>query len=289
VDPSNHAVIYAVQSTRASNGDRVEGLLKTSDDSQTWQQSVPPMLERPLLHVLELAVSPADSRVLYMALGVNSTWAFQRSLDAGATWTTLESSTVQQGICQWRVGLLRPHPTDSRRVFRSETCSAGFSVMALHYESVDQSLDQGTTWRPIFDPERTYIGPLVGGSGAQPRRLFVLDRRLMGLSPGSIYRSDDDGGTWANAFQLDRVPEKTQPYFKVVALDPNDPNRLFAAWSCADCGVQVSLDGGASWAPFGRQDIGRVNDVLLGIDGHNVYSATDQGVWRMSLVPNEGG
>jgi hypothetical protein len=157
----------------------------------------------------------------------------------------------------------------------------------LHFAAVAQSFDQGTTWQPMFSPERAYVGPLVGGSGVLPGRFFVLDRRLMALSPGSVFRSDDDGATWDRLFQLDRVPEQVQPDFRALALDPNDPDRLFAAWSCSGCGVQTSFDGGVSWAPFGRQDVGRVNDVLLGVDGRNVYAATDQGVWRMSLVPNE--
>jgi hypothetical protein len=284
VDPSNHTVMYAVQSTLAPNGDRVEGLLKTSDDAQTWQPSVPPMLERPQLHVLELAVSPADSRVLYLALGLNSTFELRRSLDGGATWSTLTSQTVQ-ATCSWGVSLLYPHPTDPRRVFMSETCSAGFTLSQLHFATVGHSFDQGTTWQSVFSPERAFVGPLVGGSGADPARLFLADRPLMALFPGSVYRSDDDGVTWERVFQLDKVPERIQPDFRVLALDPNNPDRLFAGWSCAECGVQASFDGGVSWAPFGRQDTGRVNDVLLGIDGRNVYAATDQGVWRMSLAP----
>jgi hypothetical protein len=34
---------------------------------------------------------------------------------------------------------------------------------------------------------------------------------------------------------------------------------------------------------LGRQDIGAVSDLALGVDGRNLYAATDQGLWRLPL------
>jgi hypothetical protein len=48
--------------------------------------------------------------------------------------------------------------------------------------------------------------------------------------------------------------------------------------------VTASFDAGRSWSPLGRQDLGTLYDLALGIDGQNLYAATDQGVWRLALA-----
>jgi photosystem II stability/assembly factor-like uncharacterized protein len=47
--------------------------------------------------------------------------------------------------------------------------------------------------------------------------------------------------------------------------------------------VAASLDGGESWADFGRQDIGAVSDLAVSAGDGWLFAATDQGVWRWPL------
>jgi hypothetical protein len=47
--------------------------------------------------------------------------------------------------------------------------------------------------------------------------------------------------------------------------------------------VAASLDGGATWADLGRQDIGAVSDLAVDVDGGWLFAATDQGLWRWRL------
>ena len=35
---------------------------------------------------------------------------------------------------------------------------------------------------------------------------------------------------------------------------------------------------------LGRQDLGTIADLALGIDGVNLYAASDQGLWRLNLM-----
>ena len=47
--------------------------------------------------------------------------------------------------------------------------------------------------------------------------------------------------------------------------------------------VRVTGGSGATWTDLGTIPVAQVNDLMLGIDGANLYAATDQGVWRRGL------
>jgi hypothetical protein len=77
--------------------------------------------------------------------------------------------------------------------------------------------------------------------------------------------------------------------------DPSQPDRLYVGLneyvgSFQDrlriaSRVKTSQDGGQTWMDLGQQDPGAIVDLALGIDGQNLYLATDQGLWRLSLSP----
>ena len=51
----------------------------------------------------------------------------------------------------------------------------------------------------------------------------------------------------------------------------------------------ASNDGGASWTDLGQEDIGaEIRDLALGIDGANLYAATEGGVFRLNLTQSDG-
>ena len=66
-----------------------------------------------------------------------------------------------------------------------------------------------------------------------------------------------------------------------LAVDPTDPDRVYAGLT--GTGVKVSTDGGITWADLGRQDLPVIHDLVLGVDGRNLYCATDGGVYRLPL------
>ena len=47
--------------------------------------------------------------------------------------------------------------------------------------------------------------------------------------------------------------------------------------------MAASVDGGATWSDLGRQDIGAVSDLALGVDGRNLYAATAP--WIVAAAP----
>lgn len=78
-----------------------------------------------------------------------------------------------------------------------------------------------------------------------------------------------------------------------LAYDPAVPDRVYVgvnenvreSSNTRRVGRRVitSGDGGATWMNLSEQDIGAIQALALGIDGRNLYAATDQGVWRLPL------
>jgi hypothetical protein len=90
-----------------------------------------------------------------------------------------------------------------------------------------------------------------------------------------IYKTENDGFTWTKGTGL---PKATK-VFK-IAIDPNNPNHLFAAlgdqWANygeTDCGLYVSYDAGLNWSRIKRTANLQVSDVQFDpSNGNRVYA-----------------
>src|SRR5439155_141991 len=87
--------------------------------------------------------------------------------------------------------------------------------------------DAGRTWQPIFDSEPTQSIGALAVAPSDPNVLYVgsgegLLRPDLSVGNG-IYRSSDGGVSWSHRGLTDaqQIPE--------LAVDPGDPNRVFAA------------------------------------------------------------
>ena len=95
-------------------------------------------------------------------------------------------------------------------------------------------------------------------------------------------RSDDDGATWTERLRFPSADRGVG--LRALAYDPLTPDRVYVGLSGLEQGARTSADGGVTWSAFGLD--GRdVRALALGIDGLNLYAATDQGVWRLRLAP----
>jgi hypothetical protein len=113
--------------------------------------------------------------------------------------------------------------------------------------------------------------------------------------PSEVLRSDDDGATWTPILTFPHAYDQGVQVAPFIALDaiaynPAAPDQVYVSTREVVSfegeygrGVKASMDGGATWSDLGTVDIGVVRDLALGIDGQNLYAATDTGVWRMSL------
>jgi photosystem II stability/assembly factor-like uncharacterized protein len=114
-----------------------------------------------------------------------------------------------------------------------------------------KSDDYGRTWTPIFDEQPTQSIGAIAVAASDPNVVYVasgegLQRPDLSVGNG-IYRSSDAGRTWTHLGLRDgqQIP--------ALAIDPHNPNRLFAAvlghpyGANPERGLFRSTDGGANW------------------------------------------
>src|SRR6266404_2416699 len=116
---------------------------------------------------------------------------------------------------------------------------------------VFKTADYGRTWQPIFDDQPTGSVGAMAVSVSHPDIIYVgsgegLLRPDLSVGDG-IYKSIDAGKTWTHLGMRDgqQIP--------ALAIDPRDPNRLFAAvlghpyGANQERGIFRSKDGGVTW------------------------------------------
>ncbi len=114
-----------------------------------------------------------------------------------------------------------------------------------------KSDDYGRTWTPIFDHESTQSIGAIAVAPSDPSIIYVasgegLHRADLSVGNG-IYKSTDAGKTWTHLGLRDgfQIP--------ALAIDPRDPNRVFAAvlghpyGPNEERGLFRSTDGGQTW------------------------------------------
>lgn len=114
-----------------------------------------------------------------------------------------------------------------------------------------KSEDYGRSWNPIFDKESTQSIGAIAVSPSDPNVIYVasgegLHRPDLSVGNG-IYKSTDAGKTWTHLGLRDgqQIP--------ALAIDPRDPNKVFAAvlghpyGPSEERGIYRSTDGGQNW------------------------------------------
>jgi hypothetical protein len=277
VDPKSHATIYV---------GATDGLYKTDDDAATWKLILPTTPEAPWLQAA--AVSPADTQVVYAALGNQQSRLLRivRSPDGGATWETASERSLSPMVsCTWAVPLLQPHGTDPKRLFLAANCNRTGATANL-----EQSLDRGTTWVEVYKAKQAEPYWLIGGTADAPG-LFLVGLQNDTRGGGyTVARSTDDAATWTTVAEHFGGGTATASGLNVtlggLATDPTRVDRMLVALNQSEgpqrlaSQLRLSSDGGASWADVAAPAVTRVSDVVFGIDGRMVFAATDTGVWR---------
>lgn len=152
-----------------------------------------------------------------------------------------------------------------------------------------KSDDYGRTWNPMFDAQPTQSIGAIAVAPSDPNIVYAasgegLHRPDLSVGNG-IYRSSDAGKTWTHLGLQDgqQIP--------ALAVDPHDPNRLFAAvlghpyGPSSERGVFRSTDGGATWKKVLYKDENTgASDVEMDPSNPNVIYA---GLWEVRQGPWE--
>ncbi|GAC1403999.1 MAG: hypothetical protein NVSMB64_06560 [Candidatus Velthaea sp.] len=149
-----------------------------------------------------------------------------------------------------------------------------------------RSRDGGTTWSQVSG-HGFPVGPLgrigIAIAPSRPQRVYAVVQSRA----GTIWRSDDAGGTWQRA-STDTMPAQRPFYFSHLAVDPKNPDHVIAI----SMYLSESKNGGRTWkhlmgnvhvdnhALWWSHDGRRLID---GNDGGIAYSNDAGGTWAMPL------
>jgi|HubBroStandDraft_4_1064222.scaffolds.fasta_scaffold00004_145 photosystem II stability/assembly factor-like uncharacterized protein len=154
-----------------------------------------------------------------------------------------------------------------------------------------KSDNAGRTWTPIFDGEPTGSIGALAVAPSNPQIVYAgsgegLQRPDLSIGDG-IYKSTDGGASWTHLGLRDGEQIAS------MAVDPNDPNRLFVAvlghpyGSNPERGIYRSLDGGTTFQRvlYKNDDTGGFAVALDPHDSKIVYAT----LWAARQAPWEIG
>jgi photosystem II stability/assembly factor-like uncharacterized protein len=169
-------------------------------------------------------------------------------LSAVAGWTQVPESLYQE--LHWR--MIGPFRGGRTRAAAGVPSQPNVFYVAQVNGGVWKTDDYGRTWNPIFDHESTQSIGAIAVAPSDPNIVYVssgegLHRPDLSVGNG-VYKSTDAGKNWTHLGGL--VGGQQIP---ALAVDPRDPNRVFAAvlghpyGPSEERGIYRSTDGGQSW------------------------------------------
>lgn len=273
---------------------RGNGIFVTRDGGETWQQLASTTGED--FHwVNDLLISRHDSKRVYAATRTG-VW---RSTDSGATWTRILATTVKGGCLDFA----ERQDASGDSLF----ASCGTFEQATVYRSKNAQSDPWEAVLSVPNMGRTSLAI----APSKPSTMYAMAAANDTQTLLAVFRSDRDGdpGSWSatvtrddptklNTLLLTNPLLAAQPecqggsattipmgwYCNVIAVDPTDPERVWAA------GVDLfrSDDGGRNFgiasywwgggeASFAHADL---HGILFHPRDQRLFALTDGGVFR---------
>ncbi len=262
-----------VTSTLYANLDAA-GLFKSADSGETWRNIYPD-------YVTRFALKPDDPRTIYLSASSGG-GKLLRSADGGENW---------EAIWEGRPWALGVSPGDPNVLY------IGTQAMT----PVMRSLDGGSSWESASNGL-----PTDGQVTALAVHPVLTDVVYAGFTSGQVYTTADGGAHW----QALAGAAFGETWWRVLAIDPHDPQRIYASgWHGAEF-FGRSLDGGATWESMtlGSGEERFANDIefdasvsgtVYALTFNRIYRTLDAGAtwnvygnapggWRLALNPQTG-
>ncbi len=311
--PSNENILYVGTGEGALSGDSYfgHGVLKSTDGGNTFSQiSANGYFTN--VSISKIVVDKTDPDTLYVGTlrgrgGARRTsppdaspFGVWKSTDGGVNWTMVLTASVNPlefaGITD-----LAMDPQDSQTIFAS-----------LLGRGISKTVDGGLTWTTAMNglptnaqydymPTRFALG-ISRPSIAVSATLYTGFEYVDGSNhyqASTVWKSTDEGGTWAQTLDAGTAPDKvtgycgtsfnsTQCFYdNVIGVDPISPTIVYAIglynYGNGSGGVFRSMDGGDHWTDLGFNLHPDYHAIAIRTDDPaNVAIGNDGGVWVSS-------
>ena len=227
--------------------------------------------------VLDFAVQPGNHSTYYVA-SVGGVW---KTVNAGISWTPVFDSEGS-----FSIGCVTIDPNDPLTVWVGT--GENNSQRSVSYgDGVYKSIDAGKSWTNTGLKNSMHIGKIV----VDPRASNVVYVAAMGplWSPGGdrgLYKTTDGGKNWKRVLEISENTGVSD-----IAMDPRNPDVLYAAayqrrrhvWTLIDGGPESAIykttDAGATWTKIVKglptDDLGRIGLAVAPTSPETVYAIVE--------------
>jgi photosystem II stability/assembly factor-like uncharacterized protein len=237
------------------------GVWKTTSAGRTWYPIFDAVKDASSVGSIEVA--PSDTNVIYVGMGdmitgggINEGNGVYKSTDAGRTWTHMGLDATRQIPSI----LVDPHDPNLVMIAAQGNVHAKTDV-----RGVFRSTDGGKTWsKTLYIDDETGIQKLARAFD-QPNvilattvRHYIAPGAPLASTPAAIpantgtalYRSTDEGLTWANISDAKGLPKLAGRTSVAVAMGTN-AQRMYLI---QNSGLYRSDDGGSTWRQMDAAD-----------------------------------
>jgi photosystem II stability/assembly factor-like uncharacterized protein len=228
--------------------------------------------------VIAFAVNPRNYNEYYVGVASGGVW---KTVNSGTTW-----SPVFDNEGSYSIGWVTLDPNDASVVWVG-TGESNSQRSVGYGDGVYRSDDGGKSWKNLGLKRSEHIGRIV----VDPRDSRVVYVAAEGplWGPGGdrgLYKTTDGGATWKPVLTISENTGVAD-----VALDPSNPDIVYAAayqrrrhvWTLIDGGpesaIYKSSDAGATWnklkSGLPSEDMGRIGVAVSPVDPNIVYATIE--------------
>ncbi len=232
--------------------------------------------------VVDIAVDPVAKDTVYIAAATGGIW---KSRDKGSHFTALWPVTNPQSM-----GALLITSNGTLFAGTGEPNPGGGSI-TYGGAGIYRSVDRGRTWQNVGLTNSGAIGRFAVDP-TNPQHIYAAVAGQLYSHGGDrgVYASTDNGTTWTRVLAGDNDTTGAVD----IAIDPTNPNRVFAAmwdhlrepdlrtYGGVGSGVYRTTDGGANWSrltnglPAASSTNGRIGLALAPSNPQRLYVITNQ-------------
>jgi autotransporter-associated beta strand protein len=285
IAPTSTSTIYAATgeavNSPAGLANYGQGVLKSTDGGKTWTLLGNSTFSRHTIS--QIVIDPTNASNVYVAVagggnnGVTGNTGIYKSTDGGTTWTN--TTTAISTTAQFTdVEIDKSNAMHLFAAVGGGTSGSGIYV----------TTNGGTSWSLVG-------GGLISGTEVgwtkvafAPSSTQTVYASFSNNATGSLlamYRSTNGGGSWTQLVNPPNYLGTTASYDSTLAVDPKNPNIVYAGGGGGANSFIESTNSGNNWSDIstavsGTSPHAAHHGIAFDADGH-LLDGNDGGIWRL--------